>query len=331
MNRLHIPLPSPLGEGPGVRLLLLLLLLLLFASTLHAQPFLRPGDRVALVSPGYVAPEKDIVSTIQVLEGWGLEAVVAPNVGKTFADKYAGTPEERVADLRWALADTTIKAILCNRGGYGALHLIELMSYNEWRRNPKWLVGFSDVTTLHGLLCRAGVMCIHGTMSMFLADGGTDTSSILLRDLLFGSLPRYEVPPHPENITGHATGTLVGGNLCTLTPLLGTKADPTAGNDFILFLEDVDETMHNIDRQFKVLELNGVLDRCKGVVLGSFSNCKPEFSYPCIEAMLRPYIEKRGIPLLCGFPAGHSTPNMPLILGAPVTIDVRPDGASLSF
>ena len=296
------------------------------------QPdYLKVGDRVALVSPSYFKSMDEVEKAAEVLRGWGLVPVVGPNVGKVYLGRYAGTVEERVSDLRWALADTSIKAIICNRGGYGTIHYIDQIPLAEWRAHPKWLVGFSDVTTLHGLLARAGVMSIHGTMSMFLAKGGTDLNSTLLRDLLMGQVPRYELLPHPQNIVGHASGILVGGNICTFAPNLGTQADATIGNDLILFIEEVEEGMHNIDRQFTILAMNGVLDRCKGIVLGDFTDCEREFSYESVEAMLHQYIEKYKIPLLCGLPAGHGKVNLPLVMGAPVTIDVRPDGATLQF
>ena len=293
--------------------------------------YLKEGDRVALISPSYYTPMENVEKTAEVLRSWGLEPVIGPNVGKVYAGKYAGTVEERVSDIRWALNDTTIKAIICNRGGYGTIQLIDRLSLKEWGAHSKWLVGFSDITTLHGLLTRAGVMSIHGTMSSFLAAGGTDTNSTLMRDLLMGRVPRYEVPAHPQNIEGCASGILVGGNICTFAPNLGTQADATLGRDLILFIEEVGESMHNIDRQFNILAMNGVLNRCKGLVLGEFDGCGSEFSYESIEAMLRQYIEKYNIPLLCGFPAGHGDVNLPLVMGAPVTIDVRSDGATLQF
>jgi muramoyltetrapeptide carboxypeptidase len=293
--------------------------------------YLKAGDRVALISPSYYTPMETVEKAAEVLRGWGLEPVIGPNVGKIYAGKYAGTVEERMSDIRWALDDTTIKAIVCNRGGYGTIQLINQMPIMNWRVHPKWLVGFSDISTLHGLLTRAGVMSVHGTMSSFLANGGIDATSTLMRDLLMGRVPRYEVPAHPQNIEGKASGILVGGNICTFAPNLGTQADATMGRDLILFIEEVGESMHNVDRQFNILAMNGVLRRCKGVILGEFEGCGSEFSYESIEAMLRQYIEKYNIPLLCGFPAGHGDVNLPLVMGAPVTMEVRSDGASLQF
>ncbi|MBP5328210.1 MAG: glycoside hydrolase family 97 catalytic domain-containing protein [Bacteroidales bacterium] len=293
--------------------------------------YLKAGDRIALISPAYYAPMEKIEKAAEVLRGWGIEPVIGPNVGKQYAGKYAGTIEERVSDLLWALNDTTIKAIICNRGGYGTIQYIDMIPLSEWASHPKWLMGFSDISTLHGLLTRAGVMSIHGTMSTFLCKGGLDETSLLARDLLMGKVPLYKLPAHPQNIEGTASGILVGGNICTIAPNTGSQADATAGQDIILFIEEVEEPMRNIDRQLSALILNGLLDRCRGVVLGEFTDCGNEMTYESVEAMLRERLEKYNIPLLCGFPGGHGDVNYPLVMGAPVTMEVRSDGATLLF
>ena len=293
--------------------------------------YLKAGDKVALISPSYFTPMENVEKTADLLRRWGLEPVIGPNVGKVVDGRYAGTVAERVNDIRWALEDPSIKAIICNRGGYGTIQLIDQLTMAELKASPKWLVGFSDITTLHGLLTRAGVMSIHGTMSSFLAKGGTDATSTLMRDLLMGQVPRYEVPAHPQNIMGMASGVLVGGNICTFAPNLGSQADATKGKDLILFVEEVEESMHNIDRQMRILQMNGVLDRCRGIILGEFTDCGTEFSYESVEAMLHEMLKAYNIPVLCGFPGGHGDVNLPLVMGAPVTIDVRADGATLQF
>ena len=293
--------------------------------------YLKAGDKVALISPSYHTPMENVEKTADVLRGWGLVPVIGPNVGKVVSGRYAGTVEERVSDIRWALAQKDVKAIICNRGGYGTIQLIDDLTLKEIAESPKWIVGFSDITTLHGLWTRAGVMSIHGTMSSFLASGGTDATSTLMRDILLGKIPRYEVPAHKENITGQASGVLVGGNICTFAPNLGTQADATLGKDIILFIEEVEESMHNIDRQFNILAMNGVLDRCKGVILGEFTDCGSEFTYDSVEAMLCDYLKDYKIPVLCGFPAGHGYVNLPLVMGEKVSMDVRKDGATLQF
>ena len=296
------------------------------------QPaFLVAGDTVALISPSYYTPMENVEATADLLRSWGLVPIIGPNVGKVVDGKYAGTIAERTSDILWAFGKPGVKAIICNRGGYGTIQLIDHIPLSKLSSSPKWLVGFSDISTLHGLLNRAGVMSLHATMSSFLAHGGTDESSILMRDLLMGQVPRYHLPAHAQNIAGTATGVLVGGNLCTIAPNVGTQADATMGQDLILFVEEVGESMHNIDRQMRILQMNGVLDRCKGIVLGEFSDCGSEFTYENVEAMIRLLVEPYGIPMLCGFPGGHGDVNLPLVMGAPVTIDVRNDGATLQF
>ena len=293
--------------------------------------YLKSGDTVALISPSYFTPMENVERTAELLQSWGLVPIIGPNVGKVVDGKYAGTVAERVSDLLWAFDRPGIKAIICNRGGYGTIQLINEIPLSRLSASPKWLVGFSDISTLHGLLSRAGVMSMHATMSSFLAQGGTDATSTMMRDLLMGQVPRYHVPAHQQNITGTASGVLVGGNLCTFAPNLGSQADATLGKDIILFVEEVGESMHNIDRQMRILKMNGVLDRCKGVVLGEFTDCGSEFTYENVEAMIRQIVEPYGIPMLCGFPAGHGDVNLPLVMGAPVTIDVRNDGSTLQF
>ena len=294
--------------------------------------FLRPGDTVALISPSYFTDRENVDRAAEVLRGWGFVPVIGAHVDNHYLGKYAGTPKERVSDIRWALEDPSIKAIICNRGGYGTIRLVDMLGQEELSAHPKWLSGFSDITTLHGMETRAGVMSIHGTMGSFLAkSGGTDPSSTLLRDILTGTIPEYVVPAHPDNRRGKATGTLVGGNICTFAPILGTEADATRGEDIILFIEEVEESLHNIDRLFNMLILNGVMDRCRGVILGEFTDCDADLDFATAEEMLSSYLRDYDIPVCCGFPAGHGDVNLPLIMGAPVTLEVRAENARVTF
>ena len=297
-----------------------------------APAYLKPGDKVALISPSYYCSMETACQAADTLRCWGYVPVIGPNVGKKYLEHYAGTVEERLVDLRWALADPDIKAILCLRGGYGTLQLVEDLSLKEFVASPKWLIGYSDITTLLGMDACAGVMGIHGVMGCNIAKpDSTGQSCSLLRDLLKGQVPRYELPAHKENILGMATGILVGGNLATLVPLIGTQADAIGKSDIILFVEEVEETHHNIDRLFNILKMSGVLAHCKGVVLGDFTDCENDVGYESTEAMLREFIAPYNIPLLCGFPAGHEKLNLPLVMGAPVTMEVRADVATLTF
>lgn len=295
-------------------------------------PYLKRGDTVALVSPSYRTPAENVSGAAEVLRGWGFRTVVGPHADRLFAGKYAGTAEERLADLRWALREPEIRAILCNRGGYGVLHLLDRLGPDELAADPKWLIGCSDITMLLQMANCAGVAAVHGPMCSGIApSGGTAPGCEALRDLLLGRVPRYELPPHPLNRPGRACGTLTGGNLCTFTPGLDLWADTTRFPDIVLFIEEVEETMHHIDRLFQMLRLRGVPERCRAVVLGDFTRCRADLAYDSVEAMLLEYLAPCGIPVLCGFPAGHGPRNYPLLTGVPVTVDVRPDGATLRF
>ena len=298
-----------------------------------APAFLKKGDKVALLSPSYSTPDSNIQKTADVIKEWGFTPKIGKNVGKLEAGKYAGTAEERAEDFIAALKDTSIKAILCNRGGYGTIQLADLIDLKLVKNNPKWLIGFSDITTLHAMQTKAGVMSIHGTMSSFIAKtAGKDNNSTLLRDLLKGKVPTYKVPKHKYNQKGKAEGILVGGNMATFVPLVGASDIDVFSNDgIILFLEEIGESLHNIDRMFNSLELHGVMENVRGVILGEFVDSGTDLDYESTEAMLSSYLKKYDIPVICGFPAGHDDVNVPLVMGAKVKMDVSDNGATLAF
>ena len=298
-----------------------------------APAFLKKGDKVALLSPSYSTPDSNIQNTAAVLKEWGFEPVIGKNVGKLDAGKYAGTAQERADDFTAALKDTSIKAILSNRGGYGTIQLVDLIDLKLVTDNPKWLIGFSDITTLHAMETKAGVMSIHGTMSSFIGKNrGKDDNSTLLRDLLKGTVPTYKVPKHKFNQKGKAEGILVGGNMATFVPLVGASdIDVFSGDGIILFMEEVGESLHNIDRMFNALELHGVMENVKGVILGEFVDSGTDLNYETTEEMLSKYLKKYNIPVLCGFPAGHDDVNVPIVMGAKVKMDVTDNGATLAF
>ena len=298
-----------------------------------APAFLKKGDKVALLSPSYSTPDSNIQNTAAVLKEWGFEPVIGKNVGKLDAGKYAGTAQERADDFTAAPKDTSIKAILSNRGGYGTIQLVDLIDLKLVTDNPKWLIGFSDITTLHAMETKAGVMSIHGTMSSFIGKNrGKDDNSTLLRDLLKGTVPTYKVPKHKFNQKGKAEGILVGGNMATFVPLVGASdIDVFSGDGIILFMEEVGESLHNIDRMFNALELHGVMENVKGVILGEFVDSGTDLNYETTEEMLSKYLKKYNIPVLCGFPAGHDDVNVPIVMGAKVKMDVTDNGATLAF
>lgn len=252
--------------------------------------FLKKGDKVALLSPSYSTPDSNIQNTAAVLKEWGFEPVIGKNVGKLDAGKYAGTAQERADDFIEALKDTSIKATLSNRGGYG-------------------------------------------TMSSFIGKTrGKDDNSTLLRDLLKGTVPTYKVPKHKFNQKGKAEGILVGGNMATFVPLVdASDIDVFSGDGIILFMEEVGESLHNIDRMFNALELHGVMKNVKDVVLGEFVDFGTDLNYETTEEMLSRYLKKYNIPVPCGFPAGHDDVNVPIVMGAKVKMDVTDNGATLAF
>lgn len=301
-------------------------------SVCQAPAFLQPGDKVALLSPSYYCDTAEVRQAAALIESWGYVAVVGKHVGNIYKGKYAGTAEERLEDLRRALDDPDIKAILCNRGGYGTLHFINTLPVSHLAEHPKWIVGFSDITTLLAMETNAGLMSIHGIMGGGLARcNGEGLSAELLRDMLRGVMPRYHVAPHPYNQGGYARGILVGGNLCTFAPLSGTEADLARCDNFILFIEEVGENYRNIDRLFNSLVKRGMMERCRGVVLGDFTELGDDLEYSSVEELLHDYLKQYNIPVMCGLHAGHGDINLPLMMGAEVELKVDDSGATLTF
>ena len=298
-----------------------------------APAFLKKGDKVALLSPAYTTTEDVVQTTADILEDWGFKPVIGKSVGKVEAGKYAGTAEDRAKDFEEALKDTSIKAILCNRGGYGTIQLVDLIDPKLVKKNPKWVIGYSDVTTLHAMQTKAGVMSIHGTMSSSMAKSeGKNINSTLLRDLLKGEVPTYKVPKHKYNQKGKAEGILVGGNMATFVPLIGASDIDVFRNDgIILFMEEIGENLRNIDRMFNSIQLHGVMENVKGVILGEFVDSGTDLDFESTEAMLSQYLKQYNIPVMCGFPAGHDDINVPIVMGAKVKMEVTDKGATLSF
>ena len=297
-----------------------------------APAFLKKGDKVALLSPSYSTPDSNIQNTAAVLKEWGFEPVIGKNVGKLDAGKYAGTAQERADDFIEALKDTSIKAILSNRGGYGTIQLVDLIDLKLVSDNPKWLIGFSDITTLHAMETKAGIMSIHGTMSSFIGKNrGKDDNSTLLRDLLKGTVPTYKVPKHKFNQKGKAEGILVGGNMATFVPLVGASdIDVFSSDGIILFMEEVGESLHNIDRMFYTLMLQKAFWKVKGVIFGMFMAVRYDLEFNSVEHMLVDHLRNLGIPVCCGLPTGSNV-CLPLIEGAPCTLDVTPEGSTITF
>ena len=292
-------------------------------------PYLKAGDKVALVSPAYWVPEEAILQATEVIRSWGLRPVIGPHTTSLEVDAYSGTADERAADLQWALEDDSIKAIVCSRGGYGSIHLLNRIPMEYFQQHPKWLIGHGDITTLLYAVAGAGVMCVHGPMAFQIAST-QEPATTITRDILFGTLPQYKITGNPYNRGGHAEGILIGGNLSSYAAITGTRYHHSPKQDIILFIEEVEESLHAIDRLFYTLRLQLDFERVKGVIFGSFNSIKYDLQFGSVEQMLIAHLRDLEIPVCCGFPVGSNS-CMPLIEGAPCSLDVTTEHVTLSF
>ena len=300
--------------------------------SLSAQ-FLHEGDTIAIISPSSATDTATISGGIRTLEKWGYHCVIGPNALNDYHG-FAGTIDERLSDLLWALRNPSIKAIMCSRGGDGAAHLLARLSLDTLRQYPKPIIGFSDITALLCAEARAGVKGSHGSMCWALKTyEGNDTISQTLRRMLQGELPTYRVAPHPLNIKGRAEGIVVGGNLSVYNDLAGSDFDPLLLDGIILFMEDTGEGMSKVDRMLHNIEVRGLLPHIRGIIVGQFNKYKhPENGFEDMYAMLHEYMKHYQIPVCFDFPVGHAhLRNFPLLTGAKATLEVTPEGTTLSY
>lgn len=281
------------------------------------------------MSPAYWVPQEALEQAAEAIRSWGLQPVIGPHTNSLNVNAYAGTADERAADLLWAFEDDTIKAIICSRGGYGAIHLLNRIQQECYLQHPKWFIGHGDITTLLYTIVGAGVMCIHGPMAFQIASCQEPASSIT-RNILFGTFPQYKIPGNPYNLVGCAEGILVGGNLSSYSSIVGTRFHLPPKQDIILFIEEVEESLHSIDRLFYMLRLQLDFERVKGIIFGTFSSIKYDLQYGSVEQMLIAHLHEYEIPVCCGFPVGSNS-CIPLIEGAPCSLEVSLDKAVLTY
>jgi len=304
------------------------------ARGLRVPPFLKPGDKVAIISPAGFAPQSVIDNGVKALTEWGYVPVVGQYANRHW-HKYGGTIEQRRSDLMWALQDTTIKAILCTRGGHGSAQLLTGVPLEVFKRNPKWIIGYSDITALLSANASAGNMSIHSVMCDPITR--TDTVVRALQMALAGKMPSYEVAGHRYNHPGTATGIVVGGNLSVLTDLAESPYDMLRREmlryqDVILFIEDTQEAIHHVDRMLHQLMLRGVMRNIKGLIIGNFNRYSAEYGYRDMYEMMNDYFKDLPIPVCYGFPVGHdNSRNFPMIEGCPATLTVERDSVKLVF
>jgi muramoyltetrapeptide carboxypeptidase len=294
-------------------------------------PFLQPKDKVAIVSPASKIDKRLLKGAMNRLASWHLSPYVEKHAGGA-EGTYSGSVKERLSDLQHAFDDEEVKAILCSRGGYGAVHLIDKLDFTRFVQHPKWLIGFSDITALHSLVQYHGIASLHAPMAKQLTEDPTDDPCLnYLYNILFGTLPSYEVERHPYDHCGTASGTLRGGNMSVFNGLRGTPYDiPAEGT--VLFIEDVGERPHVIERYMYNLKLGGVLDKLSGLIVGRFTEYDEDLSLgKDLYGALADLLEDYDYPICFGFPVGHVTDNRPLIEGAQVTLCVDKRGTTLSF
>ena len=292
--------------------------------------FLKAGDTVAIVCTARKFFPEDAKPAIDLLESWGLKVKLGKTIG---LDNFqlGGTDNERTADFQAQLDDEKVKAIWCARGGYGTVRIIDLLDFSKFKKHPKWIMGFSDVTVLHSQLNIERVASLHSIMP-FTVPNAPEEVKETLRKALFGETISYSIPSKSYDVKGTASGELVGGNISILYSLLGSKSAIDT-KDKILFIEDLDEYLYHIDRMMYNLKRNGYFENVKGIIVGSMTDMHDnEIPFGQNEVQIITEIAKKNyIPIAFQFPAGHQSDNRTLILGDQLYFEVNEKEIKLKF
>ncbi len=293
---------------------------------------LQKGAKIAVISPAGAVEASHLEKGIAMIKSKGYEPVLGEHLYAKFNNgyQYAGTPEERTKDINWAFSDDEISAVWASRGGYGCQHLIEHLALDNFKKHPKWYIGYSDNTVIQSYLLKKGFASIHGQTIKTSDFGVTENSYDLIFDILDGKTLQYDLSLHHYNKTGTAEGELVGGNLALIYALLGTKYS-FKFKDRILFIEDTGENFYALDRMIMSLELAGVFNKISGLIVGGMTNMGDEKENTQYEAsfdefgykLISERISKYRFPVIFGFPNGHIKDNRPLILGGNVKMVVE--------
>ncbi len=287
--------------------------------------YLQAGDSVAIIATSNYVTTSEIANGKAILESWGLKVKEADNLYNRDG-RYAGTMAERVEGLQKLIDNPNIKALIAARGGYGCAQIIDKVDLKPLENNPKWIVGYSDVTVLHAAMNNKGIETIHGAMAYNFSD---NTSVSNLKKALFGEYTELSISYNSNCIQGAVEGRLVGGNLSIIYSLGGTLFDYNTKNA-ILFIEDTEEANYTVDRMLMNLKLSGKLDYLKGIVIGQFTSMTQGSDKPLNE-IIQEKVKDLGIPVMYGIQSGHGTPNMPLYLGRPVKLEVTSSKATITF
>lgn len=322
-----------LGLYGGLRTIVILIMMVSLVMEAAGVVFPRPlkkGDRIAIVAPAGPVKYENVEGAVNVLQAAGYEPVVYPSVHGSLG-QFSGTPEERLKDMKDAFTDPEIRAVICARGGYGAVHLLDSLSALPLLDDPKWVVGFSDITAIHGLMASKGIASIHGPMALHISRGMDEPENAVFFDMLRGNYPEYTFPPNPLNHHGSAAGKLIGGNLSVIEGLVNTPYDMLQPGT-ILFIEDVAEEIYKLQRIMYRLKLAGVLDRLNGLIIGQFTEIPPGANYESVEPMMSEILEEYpDLPVAFDIPIGHIRNNAPVIESANATLEITPEGVRLDM
>ncbi len=291
---------------------------------------LEKGDTIKIISIARKISESELKDPIKYIESKGYKVSIGKNVYNSH-DQFAGTDKDRLNDLQEAINDPTIKAIWIARGGYGTHRIIDDLDIKPLINNPKWIIGYSDVTVLHCLLSTHSIPSLHATMPVNFSNQSRASFDELFA-VLEGKLPDYTIPVHSLNQFGKAKGKLIGGNLSILYSLTGTNLLGSL-EGAILFFEDLDEYLYHIDRMMMNLKLSGVLGEIKGLIVGGLSEMNDNIvKYgKSAEEIVHEHIRKFDIPVCFAFPAGHQYENLPLILGREINLNVSENLVRINY
>lgn len=289
-------------------------------------PYLQKGDTIGIVAPAGFMPIEKMQTCIETLDSWGYNVQLGETTHSSSQNYFSGTDEERLNDLQRMLDDRNIKAILCARGGYGTSRIIDRINFKKFRKHPKWIVGFSDITVLHShIFSSYRIASLHAPMAAAFNDGEFNSPYILsLKDALEGKPSHYECEPHAFNKAGEVKGQLIGGNLSLLAHLIGTKSDIKTKSK-ILFLEDVGEYLYNVDRLLIQLKRSGKLDKLAGLVVGGFTDSK-DTERPfgkSVYDIIYEQVGKYDFPVCFDFPVSHAKENYALKIGAKYQLKIQ--------
>ncbi len=294
-------------------------------------PFLRQGDRVKIVAPAKIFNIDALKRGIEILKSWGLKVEEGKHLYAAH-HIYAGSDSQRLEDMQQALDDAEVKAIFCARGGYGTARFIDQLNHQKFKDTPKWICGFSDITAMLSHVNAIGYQGLHALMPTQFGNAEYEDSVLALKSTLFGDALNYEVRHSPHNKKGTGSGILVGGNLTILHCIIGTASEVN-WNGKILLLEDIGEQLYHIDRMMVHLKRANKLKDLVGMVVGHLTDMKDSGTPfgKTAEEIIFDAVKEYHYPVLFDFPAGHASPNLPLILGGEVTIEVTNTISTLKY